>query len=82
MIKIQQWRREWLADFKMFLAASNITNKIRQRALQLYQAGPRVREIFRQFPEPGADDDVAKAEELPKAYVDPQKNSIIRKENC
>ncbi len=35
-----RWRT-WLADFKMFLAASNITNKTRQRALLLYQAGPR-----------------------------------------
>ncbi len=43
--------RTWLTDFKMFLAASNITNKTRQRALLLYQAGPRVREIFPQFPD-------------------------------
>ena len=55
-----RWRT-WLVDFKMFLAASNITNKTRQRALLLYQAGPRVREIFGQFPDPGTDDDVAKA---------------------
>ena len=33
-----RWRT-WLADFKMFLAASNITSKTRQRALLLYQAG-------------------------------------------
>ena len=72
-----RWRT-WLADFKMFLAASNITNKTRQRALLLYQAGPRVREIFRQFPEPGADDDVAKAEELLTAYFEPQKNRLYQ----
>ena len=36
-----------LADFKTFLTASNITNKTRQRALLLYQAGPRIRGIFR-----------------------------------
>ena len=70
-----RWRT-WLADFKMFLAASNITNKTRQRALLLYQAGPRVREIFRQFPDPSADDDVAKAEELLTAYFEPQKNRL------
>ena len=68
--------RTWLADFKMFLAANNITNKTRQRALLLYQAGPRVREIFRQFPDPGTDDDVAKAEELLTAYFEPQKNRL------
>ena len=70
-----RWRT-WLADFKMFLAASNITNKTRQRALLLYQAGPRVREIFRQFPDPGTDDDVAKAEELLTAYFEPQMNRL------
>ena len=70
-----RWRT-WLADFKMFLAASNITNKTRQRALLLYQAGPRVREIFRQFPDPGGDDDVAKAEELLTAYFEPQKSRL------
>ena len=61
----------------MFLAASNITNKIRQKALLLYQAGPRVREIFRQFPDSaGTDDDIAKAEELLTAYFEPQKNHL------
>ncbi len=62
--------RTWLADFKMFLvAASNIANKTCQRTSLLYQAGPRVREIFRQFPDPGEDDDV---EELLTAYFEPQ----------
>ncbi|CAB4005815.1 Hypothetical predicted protein, partial [Paramuricea clavata] len=39
-------------------------------------AGPRVREIFRQFPDPGTDDDIAKAEELLTAYFEPQKNRL------
>ena len=67
-----RWRT-WLADFKMFLAASNITNKTRQRALLLYQTGPRVRVIFRQFPDPGTDDDIATTEEFLTAYFEPQK---------
>ena len=59
-----RWRT-WLADFKIFIAACYIiTKKRRQRELLLYQAGPRVREIFRQFPDPGTDDDVAKTEEF------------------
>ncbi|XP_028412511.1 uncharacterized protein LOC114541021 [Dendronephthya gigantea] len=70
-----KWRT-WLADFKTFLTASNITNKTRQRALLLYQAGPRVREIFRHFPDPGNDDDFDKATELLTEYFEPQKNRL------
>ncbi len=47
-----------------------------QRALLLYQAGLKVREIFRQFPDHGGDDDVAKAEELLTAYFETQKNRL------
>ena len=47
----------------MYLAASGITDPMRKRALLLYQAGPRVREIFKQIPDTGtsADYDSAKA---------------------
>lgn len=37
----------WIEDFQMYLVASGITDKKKQPALLLYQAGPRVREIFR-----------------------------------
>ena len=43
----------WLEDFEMFLVANGITDTTRKRALLLYQAGPRVREIFRQIPNTG-----------------------------
>ena len=43
----------------------------------LFQAGPRIREIFRQFPDQGNDDDIAKAEELLTAYFEPQKNRLF-----
>ena len=66
----------WLPDFKTFLTARNITNKTRQRALLFSQAGPRTREIFRQFPDPGDDDDLAKAEQLLTDYFEPQKNRL------
>ena len=65
-----------MADFKTFLTASNVTNEARQCALLLHQAGPRIREIFRHFPEPGADDDIARAEQLLTIYFEPQKNWV------
>ena len=39
----------WMEDFEMFILASGITDHKRKRALLLYQAGQRVREIFRQI---------------------------------
>ena len=65
-----------LADFKMFLTASNITNITRQRAILLYQTGQRVREIFGQFPDPGTNDDIAKARRILTAHCEPQKNRL------
>ena len=47
----------WQSDFEMFLTASGITDAKRKRALLLYQAGPRVREIFKQLTDTGNDDD-------------------------
>ena len=43
-----RWKN-WVADFDMFLLASGVTDTKRQRALLLYQAGARVREIFKQL---------------------------------
>ena len=37
----------WMEDFEMFILARGITDPKRKRALLLYQAGQRVREIFR-----------------------------------
>ena len=58
----------------MYLTASGVTDPTRKRALLLYQAGPRVREIFKRIPDTGtgADYDIAKAKL--KAHFDPQKN--------
>jgi hypothetical protein len=47
----------WQSDFEMYITASGITDSKRKRALLLYQAGPRVREIFKQIPETGTDAD-------------------------
>ena len=43
-------KRNWLQDFQMYLVASGVADKKKKRALLLYQAGPRVREIFPQIP--------------------------------
>ena len=45
----------WRDDFDTYLVASNITNDKRKRALLLYQAGSRVREIFRNLDDNGED---------------------------
>ena len=69
-------RRVWLEDFQMYLVATGITDKKKKRALLLYQAGPKVREIFRQVPENGNDDDFDKAIELLNALFEPQKHRL------
>ncbi len=58
----------------MFLTASGITDAKRKRALLLYQAGPGVREIFKQLTDTGNDDDYEVAKAKLKEYFDPQKN--------
>ena len=55
------WKKR-LADFEMYILASGITNNTRKRALLLYQAGSRVREIFAQLSDTGNAD----ADALPK----------------
>ncbi len=54
--------------------ASVITDSQRKRALLLYQAGQRVREIFRQIPDTGNDDDYDVAKTKLKEYFEPQQN--------
>ena len=65
---------KWLSDFEMFIVASGITDPKRKRALLLYQAGTRVREIFRSLPETGNDEAYDTAKQRLKEYFDPQKN--------
>ena len=64
----------WMQDFEMFILASGITDSQRKRALLLYQAGQRVREIFRQIPDTGNDDDYDVAKTKLKEYFEPQQN--------
>ena len=69
-------RKIWLQDFEMYLVASGVTDKKKKRALLLYQAGPRVREIFRQIPDHGDDDDFDTAVNKLNAYFEPQKHRL------
>ena len=58
----------------MFLLASGITDDTRKRALLLYQAGPRVREIFKNLTEVGDTSDFEVAKNKLTEYFEPQKN--------
>ena len=66
----------WLEDFQMYLVATGKTDKKKKRTLLLYQAGPKVREIFRQIAENGNDDDFDKAIELLNAHFEPLKHRL------
>ncbi|CAB4000853.1 Hypothetical predicted protein [Paramuricea clavata] len=67
-------RNDWQADFEMFIIASGITDAKRKRALLLYQAGPRVREIFKPLADTGNDDNYEVAKTKLKEYFDLQKD--------
>ena len=56
------------------MVASGIRGARRKRALLLYQAGSRVREIFGQLTETGQDDDYELAKQKLTAYFEPQQN--------
>ncbi len=60
--------------FEIYITASGITDPTTKRALLLYQAGSRVREIFKQIPDTGTGADYDLAKEKLKAHFDPQKN--------
>ena len=62
----------WIDDFKTYMVAAGITDKKRQRALLLYQVGSRVREIFRQLPDTGENNDLDTAVTKLNEYFEPQ----------
>ena len=64
----------WQSDFDMYLTASGITDPTRKHALLLYQAGRRVREIFKKIPDTGTSAGYDTAKDKLKAHFDPQKN--------
>ncbi|CAB4042629.1 Hypothetical predicted protein [Paramuricea clavata] len=66
----------WMEDFEMYITANGITDKAKKRALLLYQAGTRVREIFRQVPDNGDDEGYDKAVKKLNEYFEPQKHRL------
>ena len=70
-----RWKT-WVADFQTYLVANAITDNKRKKALLLYLAGPRVREIFRQIPETGDEDAFDTALTKLNEYFEPQKNTL------
>ena len=64
----------WQSDFDMYLTASGITDPTRKHALLSYQAGRRVREIFKKIPDTGTSAGYDTAKDKLKAHFDPQKN--------
>ena len=66
----------WVCDFNTFLVANDITDTKLQRAMLLFLAGPRVRDIFRQLPNTGDDADFETALAKLNEYFEPQKNRL------
>ena len=66
----------WVNDLNTFLVANDITDTKRQRAMLLFLAGPRVRDIFRQLPDIGDDADFETALVKLNEYFEPQKNRV------
>ena len=58
------------------IEASGITDNKKKRALLLYQAGPRAREIFRHILDNGDDDDFNTSVAKLNAYFEPQKHRL------
>ena len=68
-----RWRL-WLQDFDTFILASGIQAAKQKKALLLYQAGPRLREIFAQLPGTEDKNDFELAKQKLSEYFEPQKN--------
>ena len=68
-----RWRTR-LADFEMFLTASEIINATRKCVLLLYLAGSRVREIFQHIQDVGNADDYDTAKTKLTTHFEPQNN--------
>ena len=66
----------WVCDFNTFLIANDITAAKRKRAMLLFLAGPRVRDIFRQLPDTGSDADFDTALAKLNEYFEPQTNRV------
>ena len=67
------WKK-WISDFEMFTGVAGIADIAHERALLLYEAGPRVREIFDQLENTGEASAYDTAKDKLTAYFELQKN--------
>ena len=70
-----RWKT-WVSDFTTYLVANAITDDTHKRALLLYLAGPRVREIFRHLPDTEDEADVTTALTKLNNYFELQHNHL------
>ena len=70
-----RWKT-WVSDFTTYLVANAIDDNKRKRALLLYFAGSRVREIFRHLTDTGGDEDFDTALTALTNYFEPHRNRL------
>ena len=68
-----RWKK-WLKLFEMYLAAHDVKDATRKRALLLYSAGEEVSDIFETLPDQGEEKDYAKAVTALNGYFQPKVN--------
>ena len=68
-----RWKK-WLKRFEMYLAAHDIKDPTRKRALLLYSSGEEVSDIFETLPDQGEDKDYKAAVDALNAYFQPKIN--------
>ena len=68
-----RWKK-WLKHFEMYLAAHDVKDATRKRALLLYSAGEEVSDIFETLPDQGEEKDYAKAVNALNGYFQPKVN--------
>ena len=66
----------WLKRFNTYLLAEDIKDNARERALLLYQAGPKVYKIFKTLTEQGEDKYFEAAVNTLTTYFEQEKNII------
>jgi len=60
-VSVGPWWKKWLKRFKIYLAAHDVKDATRKRALLLYSAGEEVSDIFETLPDQGEEKDYVKA---------------------
>ena len=71
-----RWKK-WFKRFEMYLAAHDVKDSTRKRALLLYSAGEEVSDIFETLPNQGEEKDYQAAVDALNAYFQPQVNKTF-----